>query len=264
MAKFCVKCGARLDETTKLCPNCSPKPEKLQEQNVSRNVQKYNGNQKAIEGTRKKGRGLLFLFVAIVCLVGIGAALGALAYFEILNVPFISEYIETNKAKKDIIITLDALLGRSEESDSYILGSFVLAGTSNKIFTDNEISKKIANQVVYSVSEIEINKPDGAVIIEITAPDVQLMLNDAMQDISALDNVDTLLDFVVLKLDGEYPIINESFKCEIKYTLGNWYLIPNAELFDAMSGKLYSFYNDLIEQMLDEMESIAGGTDNVN
>lgn len=114
---FCRKCGSKLDEATGLCPRCDGM--KLKE------IQKYDAdlaenkeNKKAVKKSRKrerkaqkkaykknkraqwsagrKIRGVFLKFILTVLLLGalIAGALGTLAYFEVADIPFLSDFKE--------------------------------------------------------------------------------------------------------------------------------------------------------------------------
>ena len=55
MAKFCGKCGAKLDETTGLCPNCAPREEPKKEE-LKKEAPRKASPQKEGPKTEKKAR----------------------------------------------------------------------------------------------------------------------------------------------------------------------------------------------------------------
>lgn len=124
MAKFCGKCGARLDELTGKCPDCDKevKPDTLQ---FSDNPLGQNANEagspqdkpskkeikdairvekkqakkakkkakKAAMSTGQKIRGFLLKFIGSLLLLAVLAAgaMGTLVYFDIVKLPFVAE-----------------------------------------------------------------------------------------------------------------------------------------------------------------------------
>lgn len=99
MAKFCKKCGTKLDESTGLCPKCdAAKLKKQQRQKES------NKKEKRAEMTKEKKiknpfvNVILFGILLLVIAAGVSAAL---AYFDIYDVPFISDIIHTYVRKSD-------------------------------------------------------------------------------------------------------------------------------------------------------------------
>ena len=112
MAKFCGKCGEKLDEATGLCPKCDM--EKIKE--------KFNQNQleeltdiKSVKKTRKREkktqkkaykkenheqwskskkirRFFLKFMLAILCLTVLVGVTGVLVYFDVVNIPIISDF----------------------------------------------------------------------------------------------------------------------------------------------------------------------------
>lgn len=82
MDKYCVKCGARLNETTGMCPNCDA--EKIKRT-------KLTGRQKICRFLKK-----LFLFL-IVFVILAGVVIGSLLYFDIADFPVIEKFLNQNK-----------------------------------------------------------------------------------------------------------------------------------------------------------------------
>ena len=77
MDKYCVKCGARLNETTGMCLNCDA--EKIKRT-------KLTGRQKICRFLKK-----LFLFL-IVFVILAGVVIGSLLYFDIADFPVIENF----------------------------------------------------------------------------------------------------------------------------------------------------------------------------
>lgn len=147
MAKFCGRCGTRLDEATGLCPNCDAakleassvqkKPPERTEQNqeVVQKVEKPLGKKeekkkrkaekKATKKAKKKEkraklttgqkvrRFFLKLFLWLVLLIVIaGGTIGGLSYMGIIDIPFLSNFNEDN-----ILETLNERAVVVEETD---------------------------------------------------------------------------------------------------------------------------------------------------
>lgn len=127
MAKFCGKCGAKLDETTGLCPNCDAdklneqagNPESVEELKAKQDTlpeskkplskeekKKRKADKKAEKkakkkekraqwSTGKKLRRFLLQFILAVLLLAILAVgvTGVLTYFGLVDIPIVSETI---------------------------------------------------------------------------------------------------------------------------------------------------------------------------
>ncbi len=106
MAKFCVKCGSRLDEATGLCPQCGAGQQAQQpvgsRQTAYPAPQPPYGNAgaqqpAAVKTAKTKGKGkakrspLVPILIAVLILLLLTAVtLGLLAYFHVVEVPFLS------------------------------------------------------------------------------------------------------------------------------------------------------------------------------
>ncbi len=98
MAKFCGKCGSRLDEQSGLCPKCSVENNTVEQQsehsyvklkeNDLNVVSKNNSNDKL---KQKKKRVILKILLIIVAIVLISISiLFVLGYYGYINIPFIT------------------------------------------------------------------------------------------------------------------------------------------------------------------------------
>lgn len=110
MAKFCGKCGTKLDEATGLCPNCDA--EKIRDssaQKKSIEMQKAKKKRKADKKARKKEkraklttgqkirRFFVKLFLWLILLVVIaGGTIAGLSYMGIIDIPVLSGFNEDN------------------------------------------------------------------------------------------------------------------------------------------------------------------------
>lgn len=100
MAKFCGKCGSKLDEATGLCPNCDAgKPEE-------NSIKKEEAVQKLTIGRRVRKIFLkLFLLLALLA-VAAGGVLVALTYYGVTDIAAVNE-----------LLTLAGFKDAAEESD---------------------------------------------------------------------------------------------------------------------------------------------------
>ena len=74
MAKFCGKCGTKLDEITGLCPNCN-----------AEKIERLNKKKK-----KRTGKFLLRLFVVIF--VFLGLIVGSIAFLQLKGIIDISKF----------------------------------------------------------------------------------------------------------------------------------------------------------------------------
>lgn len=131
MAKFCGKCGSKLDETTGLCPNCdsdklnkqTQKSELVEKSKPRQNMvpesekslskkeakKKRKADKKAEKKAKKKGkraqwstgkkvrRFILKLILSLLLLSVFAVCVtGILVYFDVINIPFLSDSNQNN------------------------------------------------------------------------------------------------------------------------------------------------------------------------
>lgn len=154
MAKFCGKCGAKLDEATGLCPNCdadkmqksstqsqpSKVPEQVQadkgksEKPLSRKESKKQSKlgrkaqkkaakkeKRANWSTGKKVRRffLKLILTVILLVVLIAGVMGALVYFGVVDIPFLSDFNQNSLLElvneRNIIVEEENIVMTSDE-----------------------------------------------------------------------------------------------------------------------------------------------------
>lgn len=110
MAKFCSKCGMKLNEQTGKCPNCDEKTKMdtaSSDSNISingnpkddQNIKKINGEQEFKKESKKKTKKIVVItIVIIVLLVCIGAGIGVLMVYNEKNAN-VSNNVETNNTQ---------------------------------------------------------------------------------------------------------------------------------------------------------------------
>lgn len=106
MAKFCGKCGSKLDDTTGTCPKCDKelKVDTSQFNNKIQNAKK--DKKKAKSSARSKGQKkrcfllkLLFIFLLLVILAA--GVLGALVYYDLVDIPLINNFFISTGLKQE-------------------------------------------------------------------------------------------------------------------------------------------------------------------
>ena len=118
MAKFCGKCGSRLDVDTGLCPHCGQ--EKLEttqdlpkiEEEVFQGGKDHSlptdgkqsssiNNEKKPHSRRKKGFALKICLTSLAVVILLGGILCALTYFDMIRVPFLSDIVAPSASTSD-------------------------------------------------------------------------------------------------------------------------------------------------------------------
>lgn len=156
--------------------------------------------------------------------------------------------------EQDLIKTLDEMRNSTISNESYIYNSdiSIAGGTS---CDSNEINKKIASLVEYSISEISINENEAIASLKMTAPDVYKMMIGIASGMEE-NNTEILFEQLAKQLNDKTPIHNYEIIVELRNVNEHWYLIPNGELANVFSGGLIEQYSSMglsiIERFLEE------------
>ena len=168
MANYCGKCGSKLDEATGLCPNCDAakikqhydkttedKTPVRKEDKIDKQTKKkaLKARKKAVKrekranwSTGKKVRRFFLKLILAVLFLSIFATViaGALVYFEVMDIPYISSIIGKLKAEnQNAGIVFDN-------------GDYVFTPTEEHIAYDADINMLYFNNqlIVYTFSEL--------------------------------------------------------------------------------------------------------------
>ena len=148
MAKFCGKCGSKLDEATGLCPSCDAEKIKQhydkktdgkapirKEENIDTRAKKkaLKARKKAAKkekranwSTGKKVRRFFLKLILAVLFLSIFATViaGALVYFEVMNIPYISSIIGKLKAENQnagIVFDMEIMFSHPQRNISLMM-----------------------------------------------------------------------------------------------------------------------------------------------
>lgn len=77
MANYCGKCGSKLDDTTGLCPNCDKEQFEEVKPQTQKTQSKPNGAKRILK----------FLLALLLTILLLGGSIGALSYFDVINIP---------------------------------------------------------------------------------------------------------------------------------------------------------------------------------
>lgn len=254
MAKFCGKCGCRLDESTGLCPNCDA--DKLN----------HFKNKRADRSFGKKVKMFLLklIFAVVLLAVLFVAAIGVLVHFGVVDIPMLHDVMERvgvetisieqdaddNSERDDmpndrnIVLTLDvsgSMSGTPLEETKKASSNFI-----NTILEQNaSIGIVVYDDVAYMASDFSTDREAlQSIVSDISGggwTNTEIGLRDAQ---TMLENTDAKKKIIVLMSDGEPSKGLEgedliAYADEIKesgtiiYTIG---------FFESLSSKSYAQY----------------------
>lgn len=167
MAKFCGKCGNRLDEATGLCPNCEfvqmreiYRLQSLEEQmnsaQNSNNMYTYasvnaqkptrkekKADKKANKTTGQKIRGffLMLLISILILAIIISSAACALVYFNVIDIPFVSSVLNVlgieNENTDEILPTETSVISTDPNAQIAVIGGVIYSNESKNTTIKN-------------------------------------------------------------------------------------------------------------------------------
>lgn len=250
MAKFCGKCGSKLDEATGLCPKCdaeklakrsaeSEKQEEKQDASVKpkkplskKEIKKQKKmDKKAAKKAKKKEkragwsvgkkvrRFLLKLILVVVLLALIAASVtGVLAYFGFFDIPVISEAIDdlvANSYSPDVEKNIPATDTRDFTFYQSSEENIAQDADTGITFVNNEILVTLISESYKNQLEEYLQSIGGRIVGEIAElAEYQILLSDnhSYSDIKELVDAIESLDWV----SSASP--NYTMKMDVSYT----------------------------------------------
>jgi len=153
----------------------------------------------------------------------------------------------------DLTTTLDSILGRTDEQ-AHIIGSHLFG--SEPLFNDDEMANKVNAAITYEIIDAyQVDYMTATATILVSAPDLSIILSDAVAYMVAggNDDVDMLLATVERALSAEHEVFEDSVEVSLELIGDNWFLVPNAEFSNVLSGNLVQLYAQVVEEMIQEM-----------
>jgi len=170
------------------------------------------------------------------------------------NKPKDTDLDNTEACEKDLIATLEELRSNTINEKSYIYSPNLSAVDSSSDFS-NEINKKIAGLVEYTVKDVMINGGSADARVKLIAPDVYHLITEIASEMQE-NNVDRLLEQLDNKLDEDIPTKEYEVTVGLRLVNEHWYLVPTGELSNAFSGGIIEQYSmmgqNIIEGLLEE------------
>lgn len=226
MAKFCGKCGSKLDEATGLCPKCdaeqlaklfaeSAKKEETgippEKPSSKKDVKKQKrADKKAARKAKKKEKlagwstgkkvchfFLKFILIVLLCGVLAAGVTGALVYFGIVDIPEVSYILARSGLEKRKIVDGDPL------TDNYIPeeDSIALDKESNLLYADNEILILFSNDATDAQKEaviLYLNGEHVGTVPELNMYQIKIRNGNTLEELAHIaDKLMSEFDFII-------------------------------------------------------------------
>jgi len=150
--------------------------------------------------------------------------------------------------KQDLQTTLDALISGTITDNTYIYSMAL----KNEDIWDNIISQKLTSKTTYKIISTESSESNGTAKVKFISPDAYTMLQEAASEPDIID-VNLLLENIEIALDNKFQTVDFDVIIELKLIDGHWYLVPNEDLSNALSGGLIEKYFELGTNIIDDL-----------
>ena len=149
--------------------------------------------------------------------------------------------------RNDVENTLNEIIAPSGNNDIYIYQADISQVDTN---SDTTLAH-IRSRVTYEIRDISNDK----VSILFTTPDTMAILNDAVEN--GATDIDELLKSVESSLQENFQTCEYEVELGLKELNAHWYIVPNTQLENALSGGLLDAYSQIIMEYVDGTEEIV-------
>lgn len=184
MAKFCGKCGQRLDASTGLCPTCEAKK---MPRHITEKKSQYKNKCTKITCKKIITNFLKILVVLLLLGIFIIGGIGLLVYYKKIDIPQFSYILERSGIRKQINIDTDP------QSDNYIPDeeSIAFDKQTNLFYANNEILVIFSNTATEEEKKKVITYLDGNIvgtIPEINMYQIKLNKQHSKENLISISN----------------------------------------------------------------------------
>ena len=123
-----------------------------------------------------------------------------------------------------------------------------LDGSTVTGFENEGLARVISGQLTYEVGEVSAKGKTASASLKITAPDTPAILQEALGELDEYSD-EAFIEAMSARLGRSHDTVSFDVELELKRIDGVWYIIPNAELTNAMTGGLLQMYEDTVQQV---------------
>ena len=113
--------------------------------------------------------------------------------------------------------------------------------------------------ITYEIRSVQIDGTRATASIFITAPNLYAILTDVASHLHYDADIEELFAGIRVTLDSDYEIFEDIVDVWLERMDNHWFLIPNAELSNALSGNLIKGYIRIVDEIVDDL--IGGNFD---
>lgn len=239
MAKFCGKCGTKLNTKTGLCPKCKK------------------------ENRMKRPSPFKILIVVFLLFIILGGTIGGLVYYNVVDIPVVSDILETlgiprREVSKDSDNAISSLTsGNIEKVNAVIFKEYDAITCSDYAELFETEKKEISSEGgvlarLFSMAEIKMLDYDSETITyEIAAPDMTTFFSQYSNQTDIIVDEKAMGELLIayaeeaerksVEVSVSYLYVGDEF-------IGNY---QSYEFINAISGGLVDAYNTLYSELID-------------
>ena len=165
----------------------------------------------------------------------------------LLSVFVLSGCKNEDQMRDDINYTLKEICAGRFNNGAYIYSFENDTGNNGGLINDEDINRLFLSKIKYKINSLskENDNKHGAATITFTFPDLLGILDEAAGEMNNEADTEALLSLVAEKLQGDFEKKKQEVSVDMVYAQSHWYIIPNADLSNVLSGGLLEYYSSL-------------------
>ena len=265
MAKFCKKCGNLLDENSGICKVCNPTGNLTENESILSPKVKNDISGKKIKG-KKKNLCLKIIALVLAVVVIISSATVMLVYFDVIDIPVISQLINRLTNLSDEEDFASEIVIAFETDDIEKINDIIFA--NNKVildenfgvsFDDTEVANtELKNGIlseIFSYVDITCDSVDSQQFVyTIESPDMSRVFDNAFELTTADKLVEHIRDYAkeakTVKNNVTVTYVNNQGDIIADY--------QTEEFINAITGGLAEEYKKVYTQYINELLANEG------
>ena len=150
-----------------------------------------------------------------------------------------------NQMSEDIQFTLKEICSTQFTDEPYIYSYEITNSDIRGLIKNEAINELFLSQVQYKIESLskESDNTHGEAIISFSFPDLMAVIEESAASLDSDSGTEALFSIVSKKLQGNCKKKKEKISVDMIYIHSHWYIIPNADFSNVLSGGMLEYYS---------------------
>lgn len=152
-----------------------------------------------------------------------------------------------DQMSEDLQFTLGKICAAQFTDGPYIYSYETTSGDISGLINNEDINELFLSQVQYKIESLskESDNIHGEAIITFSFPDLMAVIEESAASLDSDSDTEALFSLVSEKLQGNCQKKKEKISVDMIFIQSHWYIIPNADFSNVLSGGMLEYYSSL-------------------